>query len=625
MTKKRYIAGGVLLLLTAGGVFVAISASIHFRNQNFTVDQESFDASSVAEIVTSAETDVTSVDLEGRVTSLTGQAIAGAMVSAGNTSGTYRLTVFTNETGLYRLRGEFPQEIEVRVRYPLSQDAFQTIKLGEERTAKLDFSLSEIREPGVFAETVSASGHAALLDWPDKEVGAAFVSQCHFCHQIGNELTRNPRDPEDWRDVVDRMEGYLVLLTEEHLDTIAETLGITFTGDQRPALQTYDFSPLLAQASIEEWAVGDGLSFIHDADVGADGRLFGVDEGQDVIWILDRKTRQVERVPLPRSGLPVGGLFSGLAMPIGIFTGQHGPHSLAQGADGRFWITNALSSTLMSFDPKTKQFGIYPIGVDALYPHTIRIDGAGIVWFTIAASNQVGRFDPRTQTFTIIDLPSNGISRWITDAFLPVILKIAAWFPRENIHIPLSHYKLTGEGRDVLNMPYGIDVNPLDGSIWYSKLYANRIGRIDPQTLSITEIETPLGGPRRPRFDQEGILWIPSFDESALMKFNPKTGEFEIYQLPLLSPNEYETPYALNIHPKTGDVWITSNLSDRVFRFDPASESFVSYPSPTRVTFLRDLVFTSDGAICSSQSNLPAYAIEGGAPSFICINPEGAL
>lgn len=95
----------------------------------------------------------------------------------------------------------------------------------------------------------------------------------------------------------------------------------------------------------------------------------------------------------------------------------------------------------MSLDPLTKRFGIYPIGVDALYPHTIHVDEEDIVWFTLSASNQVGRFDPQTETITIIDLPSNGFSRWMSDAFLPMILKIAAWFPRKNLHITLSHYK----------------------------------------------------------------------------------------------------------------------------------------------------------------------------------------
>ncbi|MFW2387458.1 MAG: hypothetical protein ACN4G0_03925, partial [Polyangiales bacterium] len=130
-------------------------------------------------------------------------------------------------------------------------------------------------------------------------------------------------------------------------------------------------------------------------------------------------------------------------------------------------------------------------------------------------------------------------------------------------------------------------------------------------------------GPRRPRFDADGILWIPSFDESALLRFDPETGEFETYPLPTLSPDEYETPYALNVNQKTGDVWMTSNMSDRILRFIPKEERFISYPSPTRVTWLRDLVFTEDGKVCSSSSNLPAYAIEDGVPSFICLDPEG--
>ena len=97
--------------------------------------------------------------------------------------------------------------------------------------------------------------------------------------------------------------------------------------------------------------------------------------------------------------------------------------------------------------------------------------------------------------------------------------------------------------------------------------------------------------------------------------------EFDTYTLPTLSPDEYETPYALNVHRPTGDVWITSNMSDRILRFIPAEERFISYPSPTRVTWLRDLTFTKDGKVCSSSSNLPAYAIEDGVPSFICLDP----
>jgi len=341
-----------------------------------------------------------------------------------------------------------------------------------------------------------------------------------------------------------------------------------------------------------------------------------------MIWRLDRKSGEIKSFALPDIDLPQGGLYSGAQLPIGIFTGKHGPHSLVRDDNGVFWITGSLSSTLLSFDPKTHRFETFPIGGDALYPHTIRRDKKGLIWFTLPGSNQVGRFNPKTKKFTIIDLPSNGFARWLTDALFPTLLKISAWFPRKNVHMWISHHWYTGLGRKILNFPYGIDVNPQTGAVWYSKLYANKIGRIDPGTLKVKEFDTPMTGPRRLRIDKDGIIWIPSFNEGGLMRFDPQSGKFTSYRLPTLGKGEYELPYALNIHPDTGQIWITANQSDRILRFDPKSETFVSYPLPTRVTFLRDLIFTEDGKICASNSNLPAYAIEGGRPLMLCLDPN---
>lgn len=165
---------------------------------------------------------------------------------------------------------------------------------------------------------------------------------------------------------------------------------------------------------------------------------------------------------------------------------------------------------------------------------------------------------------------------------------------------------------------------PETGEIWYSKLYAGKIGRIDPRTLEVIEYDTPLSGPRRLRFDKKGILWIPSFNEGGLMRFDPASLKFSTFKLPQLADGEYEVPYALNVHPKTQHIWLTTNQSDRILRFDPDRERFVAYPSPTRVTFLRDLVFDEDGRICASNSNLPAYAIEGARPVMLCLDPGGS-
>jgi streptogramin lyase len=563
--------------------------------------------------------------LEGTVTTPAGQPVSGAMVTVFGANRMRKETVFTDAEGRYRIEVSFSGELAVRARAPTFADRKEQVTLEADDQRTLDLQLGAFASDMDRSNALSASAYLTMLPWKDAEERQPFIAQCNYCHQVGNPLTRGQRTADSWKQSIQKMEGYMAIVTDAQVERFSQVLAAGFDGEPIDVVQTYDASPELARAKFEEWLVGDGMSFIHDAEVGTDGKLYGVDEGHDVVWILDRETAEVQKVPLPDSDLPVGGLLSGAALPIGIFTGKHGPHSLAQSKDGRFWITTALSATLMGFDPQDKSFEVIEIGEGALYPHTVRLDEQGIVWFTIAVSNQVGRYDPKTKELEVLQLPHNGFWRWVTDTFFPLLLEHSAKTPRGNKHIELSPHKMLSgiEYEDLFNLPYGIDINPKDGGVWYAKLWADKIGHIDPDTLEITEYDTPLKGPRRPRFDADGILWIPSFDESALLRFDPATGEFETYELPTLSPDEYETPYALNVHRESGDVWLTSNMSDRILRFIPREKRFISYPSPTRVTWLRDLVFTEDGKVCSSSSNLPAYAIEDGVPSFICLDPEG--
>jgi len=552
-----------------------------------------------------------------------GQPVAGAMVTAIDPSERRRDTVYSDAQGRFSLNVDFAGAMTVRARAPYFQDQVQKVSLGPDAKRTLSFGLKRHSVAEELSASLPASAHLSTLAWPNQDSRSAFISQCNYCHQVGNPLTRVPRGEDSWKTTVSRMEGYFALLTPGQAKDITKVLTAGFDGKPVEAVENHPFQSEVARATVKEWVVGDAMSFIHDTDVGQDDHLYGSDEGHDVIWHLDRQSGQIDQFKLPDIDLPEGGVFSGVQLPIGVFTGKHGPHSMAQGKDGRFWITNALSSTLASFDPTTKQFKLYELGHTHLYPHTVRIDKDGIVWFTTTASNEVGRFDPKTEEFTAISLPHDGFWRAVSDYAFPYVLKIASWFPKSNLQLAVSHHRWADQGREAFNFPYGIDVSPLDGSIWYAKLYAHKIGRIDPKTLAITEFDTPLKGPRRLRFDPQGNLWIPAFDEGGLMKFDPRTARFETFKLPLLAHNEYEVPYALNVNPKTGDVWITSNMSDRVFRFDPKTKTFVTYAMPTRVTWLRDLVFAKDGGICSSSSNLPAYGIEGGLASFICLYPDG--
>lgn len=568
-----------------------------------------------------------SVQLSGQVT-LADQApdsivVGGAMVSVIDSRGV-SATTYSAADGSWSLdEGSLQPPLTLRARAgAVYADTHLKIEPGAQSSITLP--LEKLTDPKAISERLTASAHASAVDWQDADTKQDFISQCHFCHQIGNATTRVEKTEEQWRDTLERMQGYGAMLTWQNEEDFAKTLSANFNGEPVTAVRTLEMHDNLPGSVIREWPFGGPINYVHDIEISKeDGLIYGVDMSADKIWILDRAINEIEDVQWPANDLPLGGMFAGAVAPLGTFAAYHGPHSIIEGPKGKLYTTNSLASEIGIFDPKTRETEFVPLGGDTVYPHTLRFDNQGILWFTVALSNQVGRMDPETREFTIIDLPSNGAWRWVADAMLPTILKVASWFGKEDMHVALSHHKVTGEGRDVLNLPYGIDVNPIDGMIWYSKLYAGRIGKIDPDTLEVTEFETPYPAPRRLRFAKDGTLWIPSFESGVLMKFDPATETFtNSYKLPVLAKGEYETPYAVAVEPSTQHVWIAANMSDRILRFDPVAETFDAYPSPTRVTFLRDFIFTPDGDVCTSNANLPAGAIEGGRAKMMCLTPN---
>ena len=198
---------------------------------------------------------------------------------------------------------------------------------------------------------------------------------------------------------------------------------------------------------------------------------------------------------------------------------------------------------------------------------------------------------------------------------LPFAMWLSQW-------VDLSEMGSASEGLAV-PFPYGIDIAP-DGGVWFSQLNAHRIGRVDPDTFDVTVIDTPFKAPRRMRFDSKGKLWIPGFSSNLISKFDPKTGEFEQFALPeeLLGA---EAPYTLNVDLKTDDVWVCATNSDSFIRYQQDEGKFTVYPLPTQVTYTREIGFSDDGSIWSSNSNAPAWQIETGVPRIIRLNVDGQI
>ncbi len=528
--------------------------------------------------------------IEGTVRAA-GKDAAGAMVTLTSGDGLYAETVYSSAQGSFRLTTKQSGFLSLRVRKPAFADALLDVEVTADRTLRQDIRLRALLADKDISDQLTASAHYARIKFDDPKEHGFFQIECLTCHQIGNAYTRAPRTPERWHAIVTRMLGFYGITDAQRIDRYAKALEQAFDGKPLAMRQEQPIDAALSGARITQWKL-PGAVIAHDVEYHpADGRFYTVDQGKDLIYITDPRSNQTETFTIPNGGIPVGGKFLKVfnnPNPFSLAVSR-GPHSLQEGPDGKFYTTDTVSGQIGVFDPATRTYVGHDIGGKAMYPHTIRFDKQGMAWFTLGVSNQLGRFNPGTGEMTLVELPATS----------------------DRPEIPIL-------------MPYGIDIHPVDGSVWYTRLMANRIGRVDPQTLKVEEFQPPLIGPRRMRFTKDGTLWIPSYGTGELVALDTATMKYRNYKIPPLSEGEVEAPYAVAVHPGTQEVWITANMSDRMFRFNPKTERFISYPLPTRGIFLRDLIFLPDGRVCAASSMAAApLAVEGGVEEIICIDPGG--
>jgi virginiamycin B lyase len=554
--------------------------------------------------------------LAGRVTDDAGAPVEGALVTARNLGLARETTVYSAPDGRFTLPELEPGHYHVRGRRLGLRDSIVVVELGQARPAPLALTLPRETDARERAWQLPANRWLALAmaRLPDDAAREEFRRQCTFCHQQGSWATRVQRDPEQWRKLFTLMARMGGVLSSRVRTALPDALNTAYDeASYLPALGDHAPPPgptaAAAHAVITEWEVGGVGSMQHDLAVHPDGRVYAADMTQDRLYRLDPRTGERRAFDIPRGDSPLGGAFASV-QPIPANADAHvGPHSLQVAPDGAVWMTLALGNKVARFDPLEERFDVFP-EPEGLYPHTLRFDGHGRAWYTLAISNQVGMRDPRSGEQRTFRLPARTWGETFAVRAVPWLL----WLGR---HVRLDPER-AGDGPQ-LPIPYGIDIAP-DGGVWFSQLNEHRIGRLDPDTGAVRLVDTPFTAPRRLRFDSQGQLWIPGFSSGVLARFDPQRGTFRTWDLPI-EPRGSETPYALNVDRRTDTVWICGTQSDTLIRFEPASERFTVYPLPTRVTYTREIDFDRDGGVWTSNSNLPAWQIEGAAPKLIRLVP----
>lgn len=513
---------------------------------------------------------------------------------------------FTDAQGLAEI--ELPTDWTLRLRKP----GFQDKQIVASELGKAPLVLARETDAAALAAQRPGNAWSATIDFGDPELTKNWLLHCNFCHQQGSPLLRRDRTAEEWKPVIERMIRYGARPSDEIRDKLPQWLAEHWKKiNANPQLvpEATPWAPELAKVQVRELPIGDAMSQMHDLLFHSNGLVYVGDNLQDRLYEIDPRSGAYTVYKVPPFGSPHGGLLAGRLKDFPKHETFQGIHSLAESPkDGHIFITPSYQRRLLEFDPKTKQFSFHAMD-QGFYPHTVRVDAKDRVWFTLALSNQVAMLDRGSGQFSYYDLPFRSFDERLTTWFMPWSFKLMSW------GLPIANWVSIDRQSTGVPLPYGIDIAP-DGTVWFTRLYADDIGAIEPDSGKVTLIQTPFHAPRRLRADREGNLWMVAFNESQIAKYDPKAKKFTRYDLPVL-PKGSETPYSLNVDRARHQVWVNGTNSDSLFRFDIASETWLMVPLSRRVSFTRDVEFSPDGKAYVSGASFPAWHIEDGQPTLM--------
>jgi virginiamycin B lyase len=205
------------------------------------------------------------------------------------------------------------------------------------------------------------------------------------------------------------------------------------------------------------------------------------------------------------------------------------PHGVVTGPDGAAWVTDQGLDAIIRVTPGDFDVDVFeaPAGTS---PHTPVFDHDGILWFT-GAGGWIGRLDPADGEVETFPAPR-------------------------------------GAG------PYGITVTP-SNDIWFVSLEQSYLGRVNKSTGKVRVIEPPTAGAgtRRVWSDSSGRLWVSYWNAGMVAVYDPADRSWHEWDL----PGGANQGYSMYVD-ELDAVWLSDFGQNAVVRFDPVTETFLSFP-----------------------------------------------
>jgi streptogramin lyase len=137
--------------------------------------------------------------------------------------------------------------------------------------------------------------------------------------------------------------------------------------------------------------------------------------------------------------------------------------------------------------------------------------------------------------------------------------------------------------------PWGITVDPRDGSIWFAEALAGRIGHLIPSSTQASCPCTYYAPPSSLNLyglvqlvaSRNGMVWFTIHAGNEFGSLNPSSGEWTLFPTGYCTDDcIFSLPNAISIDSQ-GQIWFAEHIAGRIGRYDPNDDTLVEYTIPT--------------------------------------------
>ena len=267
------------------------------------------------------------------------------------------------------------------------------------------------------------------------------------------------------------------------------------------------------------------------------------------------------------------------------------PRDASVDSRGRVWFAGQIGNYLAVLDPLSGAFRRYELSAGA-HPHSLVIDAQDNVWYSGNLDSHIGKLDPTTGQVWKFPTEDLGVGdphtmAWDEQGDLWFTAQHSGCIGRLSVATgEIEIIKIREPGARV----YGIKLDS-DHAPWVTLFGTNKILRVDPRTMQVTEFELPWGArPRRIALTSDDIVWYTDYAQGQLGRLDPATGDVRVWESP---GGSTAIPYGIEVDDQDRVWYVESPLGrSRLVGFDTDSETFFSVtPFPSGGRAVRHMYF----------------------------------